>query len=1332
MIKRAVSFLTALILFLALVPTVWAGYIDSDWVLESDAPEGAEIVDEKWEITRTTYVTKEGDPEKDEFETIKTDWVPKGRPVNTYYGDIPGGFDSSDQSFRKYREHWGQQTGYTHEAEKVEVTNSFETYIYWHWMYDCGGANGHSGRAILDYRGTGPDNRFGYRFFAAFASTRGDYSGDRYYCNSRNIYNYIVPEKTSYGETKGATRWFRFNVYRSSAQKYVKMYYCKSVSTETEMNPNKVPKDKVSTEYTGSDGDENNKIVTSWERYVRYKIEAEDVAAPQANFPTGSQLSPDDEITLSCATPNATILYTISENVADPQPADAYIAPFKVLDKENFTVAARAVRKGMADSETVFFTYHIGNLQGFPTVTTNEALDIEETSARLSCTVESESRVLQTQFAYYEKGDNMRQYVVNADSNGEYLLENLTPGTEYWFQARATNLSGFASGNVRSFRTKGTPGRTPASVSISPSYVAITPGGTRTLLATVLPVMAKRDIVWSSEDESVATVDNQGRVTAKGVGLTTIMATTVLGRKQAACKVEVFSKPDITGKYDFSEFNMIMACSRNNTETGFDFHALRGGNSQMASAYLTRWDGAVVEENDPYPSDIIDRYTKLKGDFHVQEILYLPWRSGPQDNDEIKNAVMNYGAVYAALRTGSDYRNNNDRDFYLPANRRGSKGHSLAVVGWDDTYPRSNFSFTPPGDGAFICKNSWGTQSGEDGFCYVSYYDSSFAMKASDDVNAVFYYAQTSDNYNKIYQYDELGAVDVYEDFGGASGWYANVFPRQGEALTKAEILKAVSFYTVSPGTSYELYIVTNYQGPNSLCQLGQPIRSDSIDYAGYHTITLKEPISLAAGTRFAVVLRITDQTGNASVFIEAPRVGISSKARACVGESFVRGANGQWRDLTTLVENANLCVKAFTLADSEEEAVLKGVAPLYDEGLEYTEAELTEMSAGLNPAYLASLCGSGEEEEDPNEPASGLVPPSTLPNLNSSFHYAEGAQFREKFDLRTEGGKGYVTPVKYQHKFPACWAFSAYASLESCILKAADSGYSLVGGLNQAGEEDICVLLENDESLNNMPLGAMRQLLATIYPFDSDAVLFWESSDSSVASVSPRGTVTAKAPGTAQITVSTEDKNVCASCTVQVLETEGQAPQSLSISIPKAVIESGDMVLMEHFTYPVLTDSEELVWESDDPTVAQVDEFGLLTAVGRGMTTIRASTADGTLRSECTISVDGGEELVCAILSNELIRRDGIANGTLSMLVRNRGAARKMSMVLAFYSPEGQLLDTMTQEIDAETGDNKISFSVPDFSCEAGVVFRLFSLSGDSSMKPLDFVLEGSLDNVE
>src|SRR5664279_3270505 len=112
-----------------------------------------------------------------------------------------------------------------------------------------------------------------------------------------------------------------------------------------------------------------------------------------------------------------------------------------------------------------------------------------------------------------------------------------------------------------------------------------------------------------------------------------------------------------------------------------------------------------------------------------------------------------------------------------------SANHAIAIVGWDDSFDRNSFSKVPPGDGAFIIKNSWGTGWGDRGYFYISYYDS----KIGKD-NAVFL-AETTNNYKSIYQYDPLGWIESI-GYDNPTGWCANVFTSKSD-----ETLKAVSFY---------------------------------------------------------------------------------------------------------------------------------------------------------------------------------------------------------------------------------------------------------------------------------------------------------------------------------------------------------------------------------------------------------------------------------------------------------------------------------------------------------------------------------------------------------
>ena len=91
------------------------------------------------------------------------------------------------------------------------------------------------------------------------------------------------------------------------------------------------------------------------------------------------------------------------------------------------------------------------------------------------------------------------------------------------------------------------------------------------------------------------------------------------------------------GEWDFSEKNMASL-------NGFDVYFNNGGCYDMASAYLLRWGGAVMESNDVYRTDIsawnANPSVPLNPAMHVQNVVWVPGRQYFTDNDTLKTAIM--------------------------------------------------------------------------------------------------------------------------------------------------------------------------------------------------------------------------------------------------------------------------------------------------------------------------------------------------------------------------------------------------------------------------------------------------------------------------------------------------------------------------------------------------------------------------------------------------------------------------------------------------------------------------------------------------------------------
>lgn len=145
------------------------------------------------------------------------------------------------------------------------------------------------------------------------------------------------------------------------------------------------------------------------------------------------------------------------------------------------------------------------------------------------------------------------------------------------------------------------------------------------------------------------------------------------------------------------------------------------------------------------------------------------------------------------------------------------------------------------------------------------------------------------------------------------------------------------------------------------------------------------------------------------------------------------------------------------------------------------------------------------------------------------------------------------------------------------------------------------------------LAVGASEQLKATVKPDDAtDAALTWTSSNADVASVDENGKVTAQAPGTATITVqSQDDPAITDTCEVTVT---GKAVESVSLDKTRLDLEPGDTAQLTATITPEDATDKTLTWTSDETATATVDENGLVTAHdgGSGYATITVTTSNG------------------------------------------------------------------------------------------------------------------------
>lgn len=354
--------------------------------------------------------------------------------------------------------------------------------------------------------------------------------------------------------------------------------------------------------------------------------------------------------------------------------------------------------------------------------------------------------------------------------------------------------------------------------------------------------------------------------------------------------------------WDFAEDHM----SLNN---GFSIPQEEGGEYTMSMAYLLSWRGPVPEAEDPYGDGISP--DGLNAQKHVQEIQMIPGK----DYEKIKQAVLLYGGVQSSLytsMTNEDSRSASYNEAAFAYCYIGSQppNHDSVIIGWDDDYPKENFKAQVNGDGAFICMNSWGDGFGDQGYFYVSYYDSNIGMN-----NIVYTAVEDTDNYDHIYQSDLRGWVGQL-GYGDETAWFSNVYESGS-----AERLRAVGFYATAPHTSYEVYVVRRSGEEPDIVEGGAFDRRvlaarGSFDYGGFYTVPLsgdqQEDLELAPGERFAVIVKITTPDVVHPAAIEYDAGDGRTSVDITDGEGYVSPDGTVWERVEKK-QNCNLCLKAYT-----------------------------------------------------------------------------------------------------------------------------------------------------------------------------------------------------------------------------------------------------------------------------------------------------------------------------------------------------------------------------------------------------------------------------------
>ena len=578
---------------------------------------------------------------------------------------------------------------------------------------------------------------------------------------------------------------------------------------------------------------------------------------------------------------------------------------------------------------------------------------------------------------------------------------------------------------------------------------------------------------------------------------------------------------------------------------------------------------------------------------------------------QIKKHIKEKGAVMALTYIPTDATKAKEM-FNVPENGYAAfcckdtellENHGIVIVGWDDNYSKENFANSknkPLNNGAYLVLNSTGTEKLQ--YYYISYEDY-FIEQYVRGINSIQVYAEKGQekNYNNLYQYDELGySMLGYELKSDDSEtplqevYTANVFTRNDK--TKKEYINEVGiFVPITEGI--EIYIDT---ADGDMKNYGEAVASYTGDKAlepGYHAIKLGTPKEIT-GDKFAVIVKHINQNG-AAYALECnlkdsgltEEYNIFSSAKAQNGQSFVSSDGKTWSDINGHelnlgaeekyeFKNTNTCIKAFTKTEEQPE-----------ETVEVTSVSLNKTSTEIEVGKTETLKATVNPSNATNQKVKWTSSDENIATVAGGV--VEG---------KKEGTATITVTTEDGNKTATCKVTVKKVEIPTIEVTSVS--------LNKTSTE--------------IEVGKTETLKATVNPSNAtNQKVKWTSSDENIATVAG-GVVEGKKEGTATITVTTEDGNKTAICTVVVKTAKAPIVAVESISLDKSMskMEEGSVLNLIATLNPSDATNKNVRWESSDENIATVNSSGVVKAISEGKVIIKAISEDGDKEAVCEIVV--------------------------------------------------------------------------------------------------------------
>ena len=227
---------------------------------------------------------------------------------------------------------------------------------------------------------------------------------------------------------------------------------------------------------------------------------------------------------------------------------------------------------------------------------------------------------------------------------------------------------------------------------------------------------------------------------------------------------------------------------------------------------------------------------------------------------------------------------------------------------------------------------------------------------------------------------------------------------------------------------------------------------------------------------------------------------------------------------------------------------------------------------------------------------------------------------------------------------------------------------FSNVEGCDAPSDDEVTSVVLNQTEVTMKPDDTI-QLTATVYPANAaNKKLIWTSSNDDVAMVTDEGFVLAMAEGEADITAtSAENSSIKAVCHIKVENEKEPVVTIVGIKFEESsvTISMGDTKKLNVIFNPVDATNKQLEWKSTKTSVVDVDQEGNIIGVSEGKAIITAKTTDGSnLTINCVVTVvpaTGINDItignVKLIVENRRLKVEGLAENDIIQVVDYAGS---------------------------------------------------------------------------